>query len=140
LANSFQALIDRLTYGDLANASAATSFSGSRATYLASLAQARAGNSEAAFRLTGDAEAYASAGRSYFGSSSEYTAIADQIRRDLQERQDSINAVSGSSSSGGSETQRLIAQMRAMQEEAMNENRQLREQVSALVAQLQRRA
>lgn len=140
LATSYQALIDRLTYGDLANASAATTFSGSRATYLASLAQARAGNSDAASRLTSDAEAYASAGRSYFGSSAEYTAIVDQIRRDLQERQDSINAASGGIDSGGGETQRLIAQMRAMQEEAMNENRQLREQVSALVAQLQRRA
>ena len=51
----------------------------------------------------------------------------------------SFNAAADGSASGGNETQRLIAQMRVMQEEAMNENRQLREQVSALVAQLQRR-
>lgn len=137
LAASYQALIDRLTYGDLANASPTTSFSGTRATYLATLAQARAGNSEASARLAGDAEAYANAGRSFFGSSGQYTAVVDQIRRDLMERQDAAKA--GSTVTGGSESDRLIAQMRAMQEEAINENRQLREQVAALVAQLMRR-
>ena len=140
---SLQDLIDRLTYGDLANASPTTAFSGTRATYMATLAQARAGSAEAADRLAGTAEAYANAGRSYFASSSEYAGIVEQIKRDLQERQGAIAA--GASTNPQTTEQinalmRTISQQAQMFTDAQNENRQLREQMAALVAQLQRRA
>ena len=140
---SLQDLIDRLTYGDLANASPTTAFSGTRATYMATLAQARAGNADAMDRLGGTAEAYANAGRSYFASSSEYAGLVEQIRRDLQERQGAIAA--GASTNPQTTEQinalmRTISQQAQMFADAQNENRQLREEVAALVAQLQRRA
>jgi len=65
---NLQALIRRLTYGDLANATADMSYAGTRGTYEATLAQARAGSGSALNNLSGTAEAYASSGRSYFAS------------------------------------------------------------------------
>lgn len=136
---SLQAIIDRLTYGDLANASPTTAFSGSRAAYLATLAQARAGSAEASDKLGSAAEAYASAGRSYFGSSSQYAAMVEQIRADLMERQDAI----GKGTPGVGDTSanaQVMNELRRLYADTANDNRQLREQISALVAQLSRRS
>ena len=137
-AGQLQDLIDRLTYGDLANAAAATSYSGQKASYLATLAQARAGNTDAGSRLGGVAEAYANAGRSYFGSSAEYAAIAEQIRKDLIERQ---GAAAGGSDNAALMNTLLQAVQRQTQSAAANDGKleELTQQVTALVAQLARR-
>ena len=136
---NLQDLITRLTFGDLANASPTTQFAGQKASYLATLAQARAGSSDATGRLAGVAEAYATAGRSYFGSSSEYAAIADQIRRDLLERQ---AAALGTDSGSAAQLNALmqVVQQQA-QSAAANDGKleALTEQLQALVAQLARR-
>jgi len=133
-----QSLIDRLTYGDLANASASTSFAGQKASYMATLAQARAGNSTAAGNLAGVAEAYATSGRSYFGSSAEYAALAEQIRKDLIERQ---VAVLGNDNGSADLKALAVALQKQQQASAANDSRleELTAQVSALVAQLARR-
>lgn len=131
--SQLQALINRLTYGDLANASPTMSFSGTRASYMATLAQARAGDSTASGNLAGVAEAYANAGRSYFGSSAEYAQLADQIRSDLVAQQ---------SATLGGDAGVNQAQINALVQSAANDReelRALRDQIAALTAQLARR-
>ncbi|CAB4167134.1 hypothetical protein UFOVP860_2 [uncultured Caudovirales phage] len=81
---NLQNLIARLSYGDLANASPDTSLSGTRANYLSTLAQARAGVSTAITSLPGVAETYASTARGYFASGPEYAALVADIRRNLE--------------------------------------------------------
>lgn len=80
-----ETLIRRLTYGDLANASATLSLSGARATYEATLAQARAGSQTAISGLAGDAEAYANTARSYYGSTVTYDQLIAELRQQLEE-------------------------------------------------------
>lgn len=144
-AQNFQALIRRLTYGDLANASPDTSLSGTRGTYSATLAQARAGDANALNNLSGAAESYASSSRSYFASSAEYSAIRDQIIRDLEERAGAVGATTGGASSvGNNEATNAVlnsnAELRAMFQTVVNDNAELKNQVAALVAQLARGA
>lgn len=81
--DSLQNLIQRLTYGDLSNASPASSLSGTKATYLATLAQAQGGDQSAIDALSGNAEAYVTAARNYFASSPEYQAIVEEVRTAL---------------------------------------------------------
>lgn len=139
-------LIRRLTYGDLANASPDTSLSGTRGTYNATLAQARAGNADALSNLSGVAEAYATSSRSYFASSAEYTAIREQITRDLEERAGALAATSGATGSAATNndaTNAVLnsnAELRVMFNTVINDNAELKSQVAALVAQLARRA
>lgn len=142
--SSLQALIQRLTYGDLANASPDLSLSGTRGTYTATLAQARAGSSSALNSLAGTAEAYAGSARSYFGSSAEYAAIADQIRRDLEER---VGATGGGGGAGGSANNEATnavlqsnAELRAMVGDLATRLSAATEALAAAAAQMQRRA
>lgn len=145
--DSLQALIKRLTYGDLANASPDLSLSGTRASYAATLAQAQSGDATALINLAGSAETYATHARSYFASSPEYNAIVEQLRRDLEER---VGAISGGvTSSGGTaansnEATNVVlqsnAELRSMVATLVSELSGLKDQLAAATAQLQRRA
>ena len=137
-----QALIRRLTYGDLANATADMSYAGTRGTYEATLAQARAGSGTALNNLSGTAEAYASSGRSYFASGPEYAALLEQMRRDLGEVAGNQGGGGGSAANGNEATNAVLqstAELRAMFSVAMERSDRLADQVAALTAQLARR-
>jgi hypothetical protein len=140
-----QALIRRLTYGDLANASPDTSLAGTRGTYEAALAQSRAGSASAFSNLAGYAETYTSTARSYFASSAEYDALISQIRRDLEEqvaaRGGGGGGVTGSATANDASNAVLQsnAELRSMFATVINDNAELKSQMAALVAQLQRK-
>ena len=144
--DNLQALIKRLTYGDLANASPDLSLSGTRASYAATLAQAQSGDATALTNLAGSAETYATSARSYFASSPEYNAIVEQLRRDLEDR---VGAITGGTSSSGTAansneaTNAVLqsnAELRSMVATLVSELSSLKDQLAAATAQLQRRA
>jgi hypothetical protein len=80
---SLQAMIDRLTYGDLANASPALQLSGAKAAYEAGLAKAQTGDVSAITDLSPLAADYAKAQQLYSGSGPDYEAVRRQIMADL---------------------------------------------------------
>jgi hypothetical protein len=82
--SQLQALVDRLTYGDLANASPATALAGTSAAYSAQLALAQSGNTSAIQGLSGYAEQYATALRGNYASSPTYTAGIALLRQQLE--------------------------------------------------------
>jgi len=138
-----QALIRRLTYGDLANASPDTSYTGTRGTYNATLAQARAGSGVALNNLAGTAESFAGSARSFFASGPEYAAIVVQLRRDLLEVMGGGANAPASGAANDAQTNALAQQfaelMSAFQISQAN-SAALQNKVSELTAQLQRTA
>jgi len=80
---SLQAMIDRLTYGDLANASPALQLSGAKAAYEAGLAKAQTGDVTAITDLSPLAADYARAQQLYSGSGPDYEAVRRKIMADL---------------------------------------------------------
>ena len=138
-----QALIRRLTYGDLANATADMSYAGTRGTYEATLAQARAGSGTALNNLSGAAEAYASSGRSYFASGPEYAALLEQMRRDLGEVAGNQGGGGGSAANGNEATNAVLqsnAELRGMVGALLGELSSLKDQLAAATAEMRRRA
>ena len=145
--DNLQALIKRLTYGDLANASPDLSLSGTRASYAATLAQAQSGDVSALTNLAGSAETYATSARSYFASSPEYNAIVDQLRRDLEDRVGAITggvtSSTGTAANSNEATNAVLqsnAELRSMVATLVSELSGLKDQLAAATAQLQRRA
>ena len=138
-----QALIRRLTYGDLANATADMSYAGTRGTYEATLAQARAGSGTALNNLSGTAEAYASSGRSYFASGPEYAALLEQMRRDLGEVAGNQGGGGGSAANGNEATNAVLqsnAELRGMVGALLGELSSVKDQLAAATAEMRRRA
>ena len=138
-----QALLRRLTYGDLANASPDTSYAGTRGTYEATLAQARAGSGSALNNLSGFAEAYASSGRSYFASGPEYAALLEQMRRDLGEVAGVAGGGGGSAANNNQATNAVLqsnAELRGMVGALLGELSSVKDQLSAATAEMKRRA
>lgn len=141
--DSLQALIRRLTYGDLANATADMSYAGTRGTYEATLAQARAGSGTALNNLSGTAEAYASSGRSYFASGPEYAALLEQMRRDLGEVAGNQGGGGGSAANGNEATNAVLqsnAELRGMVGALLGELSSVKDQLAAATAEMKRRA
>ena len=141
--DSLQALIRRLTYGDLANATADMSYAGTRGTYEATLAQARAGSGTALNNLSGTAEAYASSGRSYFASGPEYAALLEQMRRDLGEVAGNQGGGGGSAANGNEATNAVLqsnAELRGMVGALLGELSGVKDQLAAATAEMRRRA
>ena len=142
--SSLQALLQKLTYGDLANASPDTTLSGTRGTYSATLAQSKAGSGMATSNLAGYAESYASAARSYFGSSPEYAAIVEQIRRDLEERVGANGSGTASANSATNDATNAVlqsnAELRAMVSDLVSRLSATNDALAAATAQIQRRA
>ena len=141
--SNLQALIKRLTYGDLANASPDLSMAGTRATYTGLLAQAQSGNANAIAGLSSAAEAYATSARSYFASSPEYDAIVKAIRQNLEQivaaQTGGAVGADGSPVSANATSQAVLAaneQLREMVTQLANDNRDLKDQMSTLIAQL----
>lgn len=143
--NSLQALIQRLTYGDLANASPDLSLTGTRANYSATLAQARAGSSTAINGLAGSAESYATSARSYFASSAEYATIVEQIRRDLEAQVGVLSGggIGGGAANGNEATNAVLqsnAELRGMVGALLGELSGVKDQLAAATAEMKRRA
>ena len=115
---NLQALIDKLTYGDLANASPTLQLSGTRASYEAALAQARAGDASAITNLSGYAENYLGVARQSFASSPEYQALVEQIRAAAQEVLTAAGG-GGSTATGVSSPQQTANDQRIAQLTAM---------------------
>ena len=141
--DSLQALIRRLTYGDLANATADMSYAGTRGTYEATLAQARAGSGTALNNLSGTAEAFASSGRSYFASGPEYAALLEQMRRDLGEVAGNQGGGGGSAANGNEATNAVLqsnAELRGMVGALLGELSGVKDQLAAATAEMRRRA
>ena len=141
--DSLQALIRRLTYGDLANATADMSYAGTRGTYEATLAQARAGSGTALNNLSGTAEAFASSGRSYFASGPEYAALLEQMRRDLGEVAGNQGGGGGSAANGNEATNAVLqsnAELRGMVGALLGELSGVKDQLAAATAEMKRRA
>ena len=134
-----QALIRRLTYGDLANASPDTSLAGTRGTYEATLAQARAGSGTARANLAGYAEAYVSSARSYFASSAEYDAIVASIRTALLEVVGGTGTAAGGAANGNNPLLQTVAEQSGMVAALVAELREVKDQLAAATAQMQRR-
>jgi len=140
---SLEQAIRRLTTGDLSNTSPTTGLAGLRASYGATLAQARAGSSSAIGRLATEGADYAAAGQQYFASSAEYQALVEQIRRDLAEVQASIQAPSASSDLGANSPalQTMLAgneQLRQIVSDQSAQIANLTAMVDRLTGQLQR--
>ena len=141
--SQLQDAIRRLSLGDLANLSPTTMLTGVRATYQATVAQARSGDSSAIARLASEGTNYATVARQNYASSPEYQAILEGIRSDLAEVQSAIqtpgadgaalnNSPASQAALAANETLRQIVQVQSVQIE------DLRNMVASLVAQLQR--
>lgn len=141
---NLQSLIDRLTYGDLANASPTLQLSGTKAAYDTALARARSGDANAITDLSGYAESYLGVARQSFASSPEYQALVEQIRAALQEVQISITggtatasttAPSGQQTAVGQNMAQLQAMVRDLADDKADLLRELR-QTNELVQRL----
>jgi hypothetical protein len=94
--------IRRLTYGDLSNLSGAGTLAGMRASFDATVAQARAGDLSAYQRVASEGLALTDASRSYFASSPEYEAIRREILAIFSELQVQISGGTTTSPSDAS--------------------------------------
>lgn len=142
---NLQTLINRLTYGDLANASPDTSFIGTQATYTAALAQAQGGDQSAIANLSGYGEAYANSTRGFLGSSPEAATILNQIRDGLSGVLGNITggamtAPGTAANSNGVVSSAQWNQMYAMFQASQADSAALRQTVADLTAQLKRQA
>lgn len=91
--------IKRLTYGDLANITGAGTLAGMRASFDATVAQARAGDLSAYQRVAGEGLALTDASRGYYASSAEYEAIRREILAIFTELQMQVSGGSAASPS-----------------------------------------
>ncbi|MGE0574058.1 MAG: tape measure protein [Geminicoccaceae bacterium] len=89
---SLQDVIRRLAYGDLSGANPADVLSGTRGTYLATLAKANAGDSAAIAALGGATAEYAQAAMSYYGTS---TMAYQTLRQELIGNGTAVYAANG---------------------------------------------
>lgn len=126
--------IKRLTYGDLANITGAATLSGMKASFDATVAQARAGDISAYQRVASEGLAYTEANRGYYASGPEYEAIRQQILAIFSELQ--IRTTGGASASPSEDpaanaamaanlnnTQQLQAMMRDLAEQLAESKR-----------------
>lgn len=115
-----QAMIDRLTYGDLANASPTLQLSGAKAAYNSALGLARGGDAGAITNLSAYAESYLGVAQKSFASSPEYQALVEEIRAALQEQYVTLTGGATTAAGGASTaaaqtaTGQQIAQLTAM--------------------------
>ena len=104
-----EALIKRITYGDLSGASSITQFTGAQASYSAVRAQAFAGDQTALNNFAGAAGDFLTTARDFFAYTPEYFALLEQIKRDAQELNTTLSA--GNTPSG---TAALSPDMKAL--------------------------
>lgn len=143
--DSLQSLIQRLTYGDLSNASPLSTLSGSKASYTAALAQAQGGDQTAIDNLSSYAEAYVTAARGYYASAPEYQAIVEEVRAALAEEMATLQT-GGSTASpqSANDAASAVLQSNAVLSQTVTAQQQqlaeLTAEVANLTAQLKRYA
>lgn len=134
---SLQSIINRLTPGgDLANLDPSGTLSGLKATYDATLAQARANDPTAVANFGSVASNYAEYSYRYFAGSPEYEAIRQQILAAAQELQAAIQIPTGNNgapldtnnpalSSLVSQVQQLLGVVKDQQERAAQQSAEI---------------
>jgi hypothetical protein len=144
---SLQTMIDRLTYGDLANASPALQLSGAKAAYETGLANAQTGDLTAITDLSSLAADYAKAQQLYSGSGPDYEAVRRQIMADLLDEKarltPSTTLVPGTAppvSTADQATNATIARLSAMLLDLTRKLDTLTESQTAFTAQARRLA
>jgi len=140
---SLEQVIQRLTFGDLSNSSPATQLDAIGATFIATRAQAAAGDSSAIQRIAGEGTTYAEAARSYFASSPEYDVIKTEIRQSLAEVQAAIQIPTSGTPLNMNDPamQNMLAaneQLRQVVQMQSDQMQNLQNMVAGLTAQLQR--
>lgn len=135
-----QDLLHQLQYGDLSTASPLDAMSGTRATYMAALAQSRAGDASASANLQSYAEAYVKSAMSYYGSAGGFQAINQQVQSDIGERIITLGMPGASNNQQFNVLMTQIAELIQAQQQDRQDNAALREQVASLTAALRRAA
>lgn len=102
-------LIDRATYGDLANATPTLQLSGTKAAYETALSGARANDPTSITNFAGLAEDYLKAASANFASGPGYEAVKQQIVAATLELQAQLTGGGTSSASGGGVTPAIAA-------------------------------
>ena len=97
--SGLEALIKRLTFGDLAGASPTSMLAGTRGDYRATLSAAQSGDIKGLENLSGAADTYVQSARSYFASSPEYYAIVKEVKDAITAID--VNVRSGNITPGG---------------------------------------
>ncbi len=136
--SSIDDVIKRLTIGDLSNATPGAVYSAAKGTYNADYAKARAGDTAAMSRISGEATDFATASRAYNGSSTGFTSDRNQIVGDLATL--SLNNggdVSSLTTALGILNLRL-ADLTAKFEASANDNEALRIEIAELTSQIAR--
>lgn len=121
--------IRRLTYGDLSNLSGTGTLAGMRASFNATVAQARAGDMSAYQRVASEGLALTDANRSYYASGPEYEAIRREILAIFSELQVQMTGGATASPSDASATSAATAA-------SLNTTQQLQAMVRDLAEQL----
>jgi hypothetical protein len=144
--SSIEQAILSMTYGDLSGASPIDTLSGTKATYMATLAQARAGDSTAINNLAADATAYVQAGKAYYGTSTDFADLVSQVRAALADEQASLQTAPtpGSSTDVSTAAANAVLQSNSDLSNTITQQQQqiaaLTDQLANLTAQLQRLA
>ena len=134
--------IKRLTYGDLSNITGAGSLAGMKATFDATVAQARAGDMSAYQRVAGEGLSYADASRQYYASGPEYEAIRKEIAALMIELK--VQADSGSKPTNDVASQAAVvtaqstAKLESMFREQLDRNAKSDAQIEELVSVITR--
>mgnify|MGYP001806920834 CR=1 FL=1 len=134
--------IKRLTYGDLSNITGAGSLAGMKASFDATVAQARAGNVDAYSRIASEGTTLADASRSYYASGPEYEAIRREILAIFSELQ--VQMTGGpaptpmASNGNASVAQGSMADLSQMFAASLAESSDLKQQVKTLTAVVER--
>ncbi|TXL72561.1 hypothetical protein FHP25_25020 [Vineibacter terrae] len=142
MAQSMQGLRDvynNILYGSLSGVSPGAAASGSQATYMATLAQARGGDRTALQRLGSDASAYITALAGAYGHGERFGAGREQVLADLA----SFLGTQPANTAGGgnadlSEAARVIAQQSELIDQLTAQVEVLTDQMALFLAQQRR--
>ena len=140
--------IKRLTYGDLSNLGDSATLSGTRAAFMATVAQARAGNADAQARVISEGTNLAQLGQRYYASSPEYEAMRQQILavfRELQIQAGGGAVTTGTAANAGSNAMvqaqsQQIEQLTALVGDLARQNQDLNSKLTQVTDLLQRAA
>ena len=128
----------RLQYGDLSGATAAATLSGAAATYQATLAQAGGGNAAASARLAGDAESYINAATAAYGHSAKFGDIRSQVLSDIAYTQSVGAGGTGGAMASNDQWGTIVATQARQINTLLEQNADLANRMSLLIAELQR--
>lgn len=148
MLNGLDSAIKRLTYGDLSNLGDTATLSGTRAAFMATVAQARAGNADAQNRIASEGTNLAQLAQRYYASSPEYEAQRQQILAIFRELQitagggDVATGTAANSQTGGMTAQQAQSfdQLTSLVTDLARQNQELNARLTQVTDLLQRTA